>query len=220
MEKKLKMIIHWRFSPGMKKTMLYMKLTTVFLLAIVLQSFAGMSYSQNTTLSISLKNASVQTVMQQIEDQSDFYFLYSRTVIDVDRSVDIQVKNAKIADVLSVLFNDTDVAYKVDGRQIVLSKKLDASFSEIQQPKSVSGKVTDSSGGSLPGASVVVKGTTNGTITDSNGSYSLSNVPDNATLQFSFVGMKMQEIVVGGKTMINVTLEEETIGIEEVVAIG
>ncbi len=220
MEKKLKMIIPWRFSPGMKKILLYMKLTTVFLLAIVLQSFAGKSYSQNTTLSISLKNASVQTVMQQIEDQSDFYFLYSRTVIDVDRTVDIQVKNAKIADILSVLFNDADVAYKVDGRQIVLSKKLDASFSEIQQSKSVSGKVTDSSGGSLPGVSVVVKGTTTGTITDSNGNYALSNIPEKATLQFSFVGMKLQEIVVGSKTTINVTLEEETFGIEEVVAVG
>jgi hypothetical protein len=90
----------------------------------------------------------------------------------------------------------------------------------IQQQKSVSGKVTDSSGSPLPGVSVVVKGTTNGTITDANGNYSLPNVPANSTLQFSFVGMKGQEIVVGGKSTINVTLEEETIGIEEVVAIG
>ncbi|MBW8333754.1 MAG: TonB-dependent receptor [Prolixibacteraceae bacterium] len=220
MEKKLKMIIPWRFSPGMKKTLLYMKLTTVILLTVVLQSLAGTSYSQTTTLSISLKNASVQTVMQQIEDQSDFYFLYSRTVIDVDRTVDIQVKNAKITDVLNALFKDTDVASKVDGRQIVLSKKSDASVSVNQQQKSVSGKVTDSAGESFPGVSVVLKGTTNGTITDINGSYSLANVPDNSTLQFSFVGMKMQEIGVGNKTTINVTLEEETIGIEEVVAIG
>ncbi len=220
MEKKLKMIIPWRFSPGMKKTLLYMKLTTVILLTVVLQSIAGTSYSQNTTLSISLKNASVQTVMQQIEDQSDFYFLYSRTVIDVDRTVDVQVKNAKITDVLSVLFKDADVVYKVDGRQIVLSKKQDFSVSENQQQKSVSGKVTDSSGEPLPGVAIVVKGTSNGTISDTNGNYSIPNVPDNATIQFSFVGMQMQEIVVGSKTTIDVTLTEETIGIEEVVAIG
>ncbi|MDP2112599.1 MAG: carboxypeptidase-like regulatory domain-containing protein, partial [Bacteroidota bacterium] len=197
MEKKLKMIIPWRFSPGMKKTLLLMKLTTVILLTVVLQSLAGTSYSQTTTLSISLKNASVQTVMQQIEDQSDFYFLYSRTVIDVDRTVTLQMQNAKINEVLSALFNGADVDYKVERRQIVLSKKLDASVSVNQQQKSVSGKVTDSAGSPLPGVSVVLKGTTTGTITDANGNFSLSNVPENAVLQFSFVGMKMQEIKVG-----------------------
>ena len=89
-----------------------------------------------------------------------------------------------------------------------------------QQQKSISGKVTDASGATLPGVSVVVKGTTSGVITDMEGKFSLSNIPDNATLQFSFVGMKGQEIVIAGKTTINVTLSDDAIGIEEVVAIG
>ncbi|MDP2336364.1 MAG: TonB-dependent receptor plug domain-containing protein [Bacteroidota bacterium] len=89
-----------------------------------------------------------------------------------------------------------------------------------QQQKSVSGKVTDTSGGELPGVSVVLKGTTIGTISDNNGNYSLVNLSPNAILQFSFVGMKTQEIVVGNKTTINVTLAEEAVGLEEVVAIG
>jgi len=89
-----------------------------------------------------------------------------------------------------------------------------------QQQKSVSGKVTDSSGASLPGVSVVVKGTTTGVITDMDGKYTIAKVPENAFLQFSFVGMKSQEIAVGGKTLIDMTLVEETVGIEEVVAIG
>jgi TonB-linked SusC/RagA family outer membrane protein len=220
MEKKLKMIIPWRFSPGVKKMLLYMKLTFVIFLTVALQTLAGVSYSQTTTLSISLKNAPVQTVLQEVEDQSEFYFLYSRSVIDVDRTVDMQLKNAKITEVLNALFGGTDVAYKVDGRQIVLSKKSEGSGTEIQQQKSITGKVTDSSGGPVPGVSVVVKGTSNGTITDSDGKYSLSNIPENATLQFSFVGMKAQEIAVGGKTTINLVLADETIGIEEVVAIG
>lgn len=92
--------------------------------------------------------------------------------------------------------------------------------SAIQQQKSVSGKVTDSANSPIPGVSVVVKGTTAGTITDGNGNYSLSNVPENATLQFSFVGMKAQEIAVAGKSTINIRLEDETIGLEEVVAVG
>ena len=90
----------------------------------------------------------------------------------------------------------------------------------VQQQKSVSGRVTDSANSPIPGVSVVVKGTTAGTITDGNGNYSLNNVPENATLQFSFVGMKSQEIAVGGKSVVNVRLEDETIGLEEVVAVG
>ncbi len=90
---------------------------------------------------------------------------------------------------------------------------------ESQQQK-ISGKVTDKSGTSLPGVSVLVKGTTNGTITDANGNYTLSNINGKATLQFSFVGMKTQEIAVTGQSNINVALEDESIGIEEVVAVG
>ncbi|MDP3432569.1 MAG: TonB-dependent receptor [Bacteroidota bacterium] len=90
----------------------------------------------------------------------------------------------------------------------------------MQQQKSVSGKVTDSTGEGLPGVSVVVKDTTNGSITDTNGNYSISNIPENAILVFSFIGMKTQEISVGSKTKVNVILAEFTIGIDEVVAIG
>jgi TonB-linked SusC/RagA family outer membrane protein len=93
-----------------------------------------------------------------------------------------------------------------------------ASFS--QQPKSVTGIVTDLSGATLPGVSVVIKGTTKGTITDGNGSFSLTNIPESAVLQFSFVGMKRKEVNIDGKSQINVSLEEETIGLDEVVAVG
>ncbi|HEY3390730.1 MAG TPA: SusC/RagA family TonB-linked outer membrane protein, partial [Prolixibacteraceae bacterium] len=89
-----------------------------------------------------------------------------------------------------------------------------------QQGKKISGKVTDTSGAPLPGVSVVIKGTTTGVITDNNGKYSISNIPENSTLQFSFVGMKMQEVLGRGNTTLDIILQEETIGIEEVVAIG
>lgn len=92
--------------------------------------------------------------------------------------------------------------------------------SAVQQQKPVSGKVTDSANLPLPGVSVVVKGSTVGTITDANGNYSLPSVPENATLQFSFVGMKAREIAVAGTSTINIRLEDETIGLEEVVAVG
>src|SRR5674476_1580531 len=89
-----------------------------------------------------------------------------------------------------------------------------------QQINSIKGKVTDLTGASLPGVSVVVKGTTTGVITDSDGNYSLLNIPTKATLVFSFVGMTSQEVEIGEKTIINVKLKDETTNLEEVVAIG
>ncbi|MDR3261125.1 MAG: carboxypeptidase-like regulatory domain-containing protein, partial [Tannerella sp.] len=89
-----------------------------------------------------------------------------------------------------------------------------------QQSKTVTGTVTDVSGEQLPGVSILVKGTTIGIITDVDGYYSLANVPDNAILVFSYVGMKAQEIAVKGKAVINAVLQEDAVGLEEVVAIG
>jgi len=216
----LKLIIPWSNSPGVKKMLRCMKLTFVIFLVAVMQTLASVSYSQTATLSINLKNATVQTVLQRIEDQSDFYFMYSRSVIDVDRTVDVQLKEVKINEVLNTLFSGSDVAYKVDGRQIVLSKKSESSELGTQQQKTVSGKVTDSSGGSLPGVSVVIKGTTKGTITDTNGEYTISNIPENAVLVFSFVGLKTYELKVGAQSILNVKMLDEAIGIDEVVAVA
>lgn len=89
-----------------------------------------------------------------------------------------------------------------------------------QNPVSISGQVTNTQKQSIPGVTIAVKGTPSGTISDANGNFSLNNVPSNATLVFSFVGMKTQELAVSGQTRINVMMEEETIGLEEIVAIG
>ncbi|HRX10000.1 MAG TPA: TonB-dependent receptor [Draconibacterium sp.] len=93
-------------------------------------------------------------------------------------------------------------------------------FSSAMAQKEVTGKVTDDTGQPLPGATIVVKGTTNGTVSKSDGNYSILNVPDDAVLIFSFVGMLTQEITVGNQTTVNVSLESDAIGIQEVVAIG
>jgi TonB-dependent starch-binding outer membrane protein SusC len=119
--------------------------------------------------------------------------------------------------ILLFLFITSSVVYSNNSEKVLLNH-LNSNF-ELQQ-RAVSGKVTDDNGQALPGVTVVVKGTTQGTVTDSNGEYSIVNIPDEGTLVFSFVGMTTQEIVVGNQTSINVTMVEETIGIEEVVAIG
>ena len=208
----------------LRKTWMIMKLTTFLFFLAITQMVASEAYSQTTKMTLQLKGVAVKQVLDQIEDGSEFFFLYNSKLVDVNRKVDVDAKDQKIDKILDNLFNETGVVYTVVDRQIVLTSKADqAGFvgqSGQQQGKKVTGKVTDSSGASLPGVSVVIKGTTTGTITDANGNYSVSNVPSKATLQFSFIGMKSQEILFEGKTSINVTLAEEATGIDEVVAIG
>jgi len=210
--------------PGAVIILLKMKLTLCVILFSFLGAMASESYSQTTKLSLDLKNSKVRDALGAIENQSEFFFLYSEKLIDVDREVNIEVKGSTIDKILDKIFEGTNVIYTVKGRQIVLTTPEANTIVEMssvgQQQKKVTGKVTDSTGASLPGVSVVLKGTTSGVITDNSGNYSLSNIPENATLQFSFVGMKIQELKVGNQTSINIILSEEAIGLEEVVAIG
>ncbi|MDP2335781.1 MAG: TonB-dependent receptor [Bacteroidota bacterium] len=194
--------------------------TTLFILFVTIsQAFALGTYSQNTRLSLNLKNATIKDVLQVIENKSEFYFMYDATKVNVEQKVDIASNNMLVTEILDRVFREAGITYEISNRLIALNSSNTA-IPVSENIQKITGKITDSSGSPLPGVSVVVKGTTNGTITDTNGIYSLSNIPENATLQFSFVGMKMQEIKVEGKATVNVKMEDETIGIEEVVAIG
>ncbi|MGD9930334.1 MAG: TonB-dependent receptor [Mangrovibacterium sp.] len=195
-----------------------MRLTLFAILVSVVQIFATNAHAQQTLLSLNFKNASIRSVLGQIENQSDFYFIYNAKAVDVEKKVSIEVENKSIPEILDRIFEGSNVTYKIDKRQIAISTNLPENV--VQQEITVSGRVTDSSGLALPGVTVVLKGTTQGTITDASGNYSLANVSTDATLVFSFVGMKSQEILVSRKTSINIIMAEETLGIEEVVAIG
>ena len=203
-----------------------MKLTLGLILLLIVQGWAINSYSQKVVVNLDLKNVDIIKVLDEIEKQTEFYFLFNYEQINSDKKINVKLSNSKIDEVLNTILEGTGLKYSIKNRQIIISKESSGELNEqhssssVQQQKSVTGKVSDSTGGPLPGVSVVVKGTTTGTITDFDGNYSLGNVPANATLQFSFVGMKAQELLVNGKTNINVTLIEETVGIEEVVAIG
>ena len=91
------------------------------------------------------------------------------------------------------------------------------SFAAVAQQRAITGTVTDANRQPLPGVTVMVKGTTQGTVTNTDGNYTLSNVPEDATLVFSFVGMRMQEVNVRNQTNVNAMLAEEAIGLEEVI---
>ncbi len=214
--KKLEFYHEWD-SHCLKKTLRIMRIVLFILLTTILQAFANESYSQKTRLSLDFSGAKLVDVLDEIENRTEFFFLFNEKLVDTDRSVTINVKDGKIEDILDALFANTGIIYTITDRKIVLAPQF---LNETVQQKSLTGKVTDVKGNPLPGVSIVLKGTTNGTVTDGNGRYSLKDLPADAVLQFSFVGMKGQEISVNGRTVIDLKLEEEAIGIEEVVAIG
>ncbi len=203
------------------KTFKSMRLTFYVLLLATIQGLAvNNSYSQTTKLNLNMENTTVREVLSNIEDQSEFYFLYNSKIVKVDRLVSINLKDKRIEEVLETLFKNTDIKYTIVDRQIVLSTSTKKSEEKTVQQKEITGKVTDDTKAPLPGVTVMVKGTTKGTVTNADGNYSLANVEEGTTLVFSFVGMQSQEIEVGNQTVIDVTLLVSSIGIEEVVAIG
>ncbi|HZL10679.1 MAG TPA: TonB-dependent receptor [Prolixibacteraceae bacterium] len=205
------------FNP-LKKTFLIMRITILLLLFSFLQANANNAYSQKTKFSIKFSNAELVTVLDKIENQTDFFFLYNEKLIDTNRKVSINATDQKIEEVLTTLFEGTNVEFSIIDRKIILAP---SEFSSTQQPeKTVSGTITDNTGQPIPGVTVVVKGTNTGVVTGFDGKYSIGNISANSSLQFSFVGLKTQELTVGNKSSINIVMEEETVGIEEVVAIG
>jgi len=210
----------------LKKLLLVMKLTAFLIMVLTMQVTATV-YSQNKKLSLNMQGSSIKEVLQQIEAQSEYRFIYENEKVNLDTKVSIRVTDEVVDKILKQLFEKDGINYSITNNNLILinpsDKQMKNSAPELigsLQQKSVSGKVVDSTGSPLPGVSVVLKGTTNGTITDLNGNFSITNLPANAILQFSFVGMKPQEIAVGKSATVNVTLADETVGIEEVVAIG
>lgn len=207
------------FLPLFYQILKKMKLTLLFLVLTLLNSFAVDSYSQSMKLTLKVENVRIEDLLSKIEDQSKFRFFYNDEV-NLEKRVSVDISDETIDHLLDRIFLDSGIQYEITDRQIILKNRNYSGNLAVQQPKVISGKVTDSAGVPLPGVSVLIKGTANGTITDANGNYSLSNIPNDAILQFSFVGMKLREVAVAGKTAVNVEMAEETIGLDEVVAIG
>ena len=219
---KKKWLLSYPERVGWCKFLRVMKLI-VFLILFMLFDVSASVYSQNTKLSVKIENGDLSEIFEKIEEQSEFRFFYQNEQIqDIQRKT-IDVSNKDIETVIADLLDGTGVSYKIVDRNIILFPKSDENNnlgSTVQQTKTILGNVTDFSRLPLPGVTVVIKGTTQGTITDVDGNYTLTDVTDNTTLVFSFVGMKTQKIVVGENTIINVVMEEASIGIDEVVAIG
>jgi TonB-linked SusC/RagA family outer membrane protein len=198
-------------------------------------------------ISMSVTDAPLKKTLRKIEHKTSLKFFYLSSQIDADRKVSLEAHNAPLKTLLNDLFKDTGISYNFRGDQILLkqatqSAALNTSIeavAELPVPTevasieesagrkvneivaiTVTGKVTDSNGITIPGVSILVKGTNTGTVTDAEGNYSV-NVPDaDAILVISSIGYTTQEIAVNGRTVINVTLVEDVQSLEEVVVVG
>ncbi len=191
------------------------KLSVLFLI-ISLTTFAN-SYSQSATLNLYMRNATIEDVINNIEEQSEFRFLYNKNVVNVEKKVSISAKEEPLTDILEAIFEDTDISYIISEKQIILNKKENpAVMQNPMQSKVVTGTVLDEQGFPVIGANVIEKGTTNGIVTDIDGKFSLK-VEDNAVLQISYIGYADQEVQVAGKTTFSISLREDTQLLDEVV---
>ena len=196
-----------------------MKLTAI-LLFIFFASF-GNSFSQ-IKLTVKFNQTEIRDVIQTIEEKTDYIFLYKDKIFDFSQKVTADFDNASFEEVLKNFCDKTNTSYEIRDRQIILNERDLNSVLRVQQAqkKEIIGKVIDSSGESIPGVSIVAKGTTNGTISDIDGNFSLSNLSSDDVLVFSFVGMIKQEIAVGNQSTFTVTMVVDAVGIDEVVVIG
>ena len=211
-------------SPALKKILSIMRLTTLFLIVFSLNISATV-YSQNTKLSLDVRNQSIKEVLYLIENQSDFRFIYESGKINLEKKVSIQAKEQTVETVLKRLFEQEGVQYEITENNLILinpaDKKMDSKSlaKMLQSNRHITGVVKDNTGEPVIGANVVQKGTTNGTITDVEGRFSL-DVPDKAVLLISYIGYTPKEILVGNQSSLIIELSEDTEALEEVVVIG
>ncbi|WP_172594468.1 TonB-dependent receptor [Mariniphaga sediminis] len=205
-----------------------MKMVWIFVLASALQVTAGnmKSYSQATKLNLRLKNVSLESVIWNIKKQTEFSFFYNSEDIKGVKNIDVDLEDVTVEEILLSVLNETDLTFEIVHKTIIIRKDIRLKSRPVvileQQPqqKEITGKVTDTGGQPLPGVTIVVKGTTQGTVTNVDGEFSFHIPLEAEILQFSFVGMEMQEVPIGERTTFSIVLEEATIGLEEVVAVG
>jgi len=216
---------------SLRKILFIMRITFLFILISSRLVFSSDSYAQNLKFSFQLSDVKVRDVLKYIEDQSEFIFFYQDQHIDLDRKVTLDIKDQSITEIMDQLIKGTSNVYSVRDRQIVIGKSPGQEGKKVSSPgftpvplnqtdqKSIKGKISDKQGLPLPGAGVVIKGTTTGTVSDASGNYEM-HAKKGDILQFSFIGYLPQEIEIKDQQTINIVLAEELKDLNEVVVVG
>lgn len=195
-----------------------MRISAFLLFLCVFSSFAAKTSSQNAKVNISGNNLTIGQFIDQVEKQTDYLFVYSKSEVNTNEKIAVKNGNKSVAQYLGEAFSNSEVKYAFENDYIVLTKN--AAPQVAQQGKKVTGVVADASGEAVIGANVVVKGTTNGTITDFDGNFTIEDVPANAILQVSYIGYLTKEMPVGSQSTVNVILTEDSQALDEVVVVG
>ncbi len=174
-----------------------MKLIVLLAAIALFQLSATESYAQNTKITLSLKNSTLIEAIKQIEKQTDFVFFYNNAEVDLNKTVNIQINNGNIKEFLNKELAGYN--YRIENNKIVLTPNV------TQQNTKIKGKVTDSSGVPIIGANVTESGTSNGTITDVDGAFTL-DVKAGAQLKISYIGYLSKMVLVDNKTSFSIQL--------------
>ncbi len=197
------------------KVLKIMKLTIV-LWVVALMQVSAATYAQKVSLNV--KNASLDEVLNNLSRQSGYNFLYNAIMLKTANPVSLSVTNEPLNEVLNLCFKDQPLGFVINGNTVVIHKKNTAQ--PVNAVVVITGKVTDDKGLALPGASVRLKGTTVVVVTDNDGKYSIQLPDASGTLVFSFIGFSAKEVSINGKSVINVTLQEQVSSLSDVVVIG
>lgn len=217
MKKKQKEGLNISFQEPRDRVPQIMKLTLVALFAFTTGIFASAN-SQTIRVNIHENNVEVRTILDKIEAQTDYLFIYE-TEVDLSRRTSIDATNQTVGEILSEMFRYSDVAYAIEGNNIMLIKQISEKTSLQQAKREIKGKILDTNKEPIIGANVVEKGTTNGTITDLDGNFVLT-ISENSRLMVSYIGFSNQEVFVGNESNITIELREDLQALDEVIVIG
>lgn len=205
-------------NPRFKQIFRIMRISTFLLMVCVFCSYAGNAHSQNAKISIRMNNVKLDKILNEIENQTDYLFIYNNQV-DINKITSVKVKNEAVAQVLDRILSGTGINYELEGTHIILTTEAIKDLHAQQQAKTVTGTVTDVSGEPIIGANIRIKGTTTGTITDIDGNFSIKAEPQ-SVIEVSYIGYLTQETVINNQKSIRFLLKEDTKTLDEVVVIG
>lgn len=208
------------YTPGIpipKFLLLTMRITIFLFVLGVLQTYAVGLYAQGSRLTIHEKEIELEELFKTIEKQSDFYFFYNDDQIEKHTKVQVDAEDQTVTEILDAVLSSTGIHYQINDKAIILNKR--SNLVSKQQTRRISGTVTDENGEPVIAANVIEKGTTNGSITDMEGRFSIQ-VSEPATLLISYIGYTNQEIQVAGRNNLQIVLKEDQTSLEEVVIVG
>ncbi|WP_315579077.1 carboxypeptidase-like regulatory domain-containing protein, partial [Hoylesella oralis] len=211
------------FNKTLESTKRRVVLVLMLLFTIV---YAGQANAQSKKVTIVTSGMTIIDVMHEIERQTGYMFVYNNKDINLNKVVKIDVANISVASVLETIFKSTDITYQMNGNNILLMTSAqkeqlqDAAKKGQDTHRQIVGTVKDKNGELIIGASIKVKGSRGqGTMTDADGIFKL-NVPDNSTIEVSYIGFITQETKVGNRKSFNIVLQEDKKILDEVVVVG